>query len=77
VGPVASAARLGGGEGAAWAGALGWGALALLGWALTRVVASRRYRYAKLGVLVCGALVSLVPLWLAFANVVDLLPANL
>lgn len=60
-----------------WAPALGWGALALLGWALTRVVASRRYRYAKLGVLVCGALACLVPLWFAFANVVDVLPANL
>jgi sortase A len=77
VGPVAAAASSGSGGGGAWAGALGWGALALLVWALTRVMASRRYRYAKLGVLVCGALVCLVPLWFSFSNVVDLLPANL
>jgi hypothetical protein len=41
------------------------------------MAASRRYRYAKIGVLVCGALICLVPLWFAFAHVVDLLPANL
>lgn len=49
----------------------------MLGWALTRIVASRRYHYAKLGVVVCGALICLVPLWFSFTNVVDLLPANL
>jgi sortase A len=75
VGPVAASASSSGSG--AWAGALGWGALALLGWALTRIVASRRYHYAKVGVLVCGALICLVPLWFSFTNVVDLLPANL
>ena len=60
-----------------WAAALGWGALALVAWVATRVLAGRRRRYAKLGVLVCGALVCLVPLWFSFAHVVDLLPANL
>ncbi len=73
VGPVAAAASSSG----AWAKALGWGALALLAWVLTRVVAARRYRYAKVGVLVCGFLICLVPLWFSFGNVVDLLPANL
>lgn len=73
VGPVAASASSSG----AWAGALGWGALALLAWALTRIVAGRRYRYAKVGVLVCGFLICLVPLWFSFSNVVDLLPANL
>ena len=52
-------------------------ALALLGWAVTRVIAGRRYRYVKVGVLVCGALICLVPLWFTFTNVVNLLPANL
>jgi sortase A len=73
VGSVAASASGGG----AWGGALGWGALALVAWALTRIIASRRYRYAKLGVLACGALLCLVPLWFSFSNVVDLLPANL
>ena len=77
VGPVAASASSGSGGSGAWPGALGWGALALLGWALTRIVASRRYHYAKLGVVVCGALICLVPLWFSFTNVVDLLPANL
>jgi hypothetical protein len=77
VGPVSGSATSSGGGDGAWVGALGWGALALLGWALTRVVASRCYRYAKIGALVCGALICLVPLWFAFAHVVDLLPANL
>ncbi len=75
VGPSPAASS--GGGGGAWAGAIGWGVLALLGWALTRMVASRRYRYAKVGALVCGGLICLVPLWFAFAHVVDLLPANL
>jgi hypothetical protein len=57
--------------------ALGWGALALAGWVLTRLLALRRYRYAKVSVLLAGALVCLVPLWFAFGSVVDLLPANL
>ena len=77
MGPVAASASSGSGGSGAWPGALGWGALALLGWALTRIVASRRYHYAKLGVVVCGALICLVPLWFSFTNVVDLLPANL
>ncbi len=77
VGPPAASASSSGGGAGAWTGALGWGALALLGWVVTRVIASRRYRYVKVGVLVCGALICLVPLWFSFANVVDLLPANL
>lgn len=60
-----------------WAAAFGWGALAVLVWSATRLVARRWRRYAKVGVLLAGALVCLVPLWFAFGAVVDLLPANL
>jgi sortase A len=66
----------GGGTGA-WSGSLGWGALALAGWVATRLVAARRYRHAKVLVLVAGALACLVPLWFAFESVVGLLPANI
>ena len=65
------------GQGPTWPAALGWGALALAGWVTTRVLAARRYRYAKVGALLTGALICLVPLWFVFENAVDLLPANL
>ena len=78
VGPGTGSVNLSGGGAGVWEAALGWGALALVGWVVTRVLAGRRYSYyAAAAVLVCGALVCLVPLWFAFANVVDLLPANL
>jgi sortase A len=77
VGVGTGSVSLSGGGAGVWAAALGWGALALLVWVATRALAGRRARFAKAGVLVCGALVCLVPLWFAFAKVVDLLPANL
>ena len=69
--------RRGSGTGGAGAGAVGWGVIALAAWAITRIVAARRRRYNKVVVLFGGALVCLVPLWFAFGNVVDLLPANI
>jgi hypothetical protein len=56
---------------------VGWGVIALAAWALTRIVAARRRRYDKVAVLLGGALACLVPLWFAFGNVVNLLPANI
>jgi sortase A len=53
-----------------------WGALALALWVGARLFASRRRRWAKFGALFVGALVTLVPLWFAFGEVVKLLPAN-
>jgi uncharacterized membrane protein len=74
---VGSAAVTLGGAGTwTWAGALGFGALAVAVWVVTRLLAARRHRYAKVALLVAGALVSLVPLWFAFGAAVDLLPAN-
>ncbi len=74
---VGSAAVTLGGPGAwTWASALGFGALAVAVWVVTRLLAGRRHRYAKVALLVAGALVSLVPLWFAFGAAVDLLPAN-
>lgn len=75
-GPASASLTTTGGTGA-WAGALGWGALALAGWVATRIAAARKRRYDKVLVLLGGALVCLVPLWFAFGNVVDLLPANI
>jgi sortase A len=65
------------GTGGAGAGAVGWGAIALAGWAITRIAAARRRRYSKVAVLFAGALACLVPLWFAFGNAVNLLPANI
>ncbi len=73
----ASATSTSGGSGGGAAGAVGWGVVALAAWAFTRIVATRRRRYSKVAVLFAGALVCLVPLWFAFGNVVDLLPANI
>jgi sortase A len=67
----------GSGTGGAAAGAVGWGVIALAGWAITRIAAARGRRYRKVAVLFGGALVCLVPLWFAFGNVVNLLPANI
>jgi sortase A len=53
-----------------------WGVLALALWVGARFFASRRRRWAKFGALFVGALVTLVPLWFAFGEVVKLLPAN-
>jgi len=84
VGPGPGAASLsasrtgsGSGTGGAAAGAVGWGAIALAAWVITRIVAGRRRRYNKVAVLFGGALACLVPLWFAFGSVVDLLPANI
>jgi sortase A len=65
------------GTGGAAAGAVGWGVIALAGWAITRIAAARGRRFSKVAVLFGGALVCLVPLWFAFGNVVNLLPANI
>jgi LPXTG-site transpeptidase (sortase) family protein len=53
-----------------------WGALAVASWVGTRLLASRQRRWAKFGLLLGGALVTAVPLWFAFGEVVKLLPAN-
>ncbi|HXW79637.1 MAG TPA: class E sortase, partial [Acidimicrobiales bacterium] len=63
--------------GGTWAATLSWGALALLAWVATRVAAARLRRYSKVVVLAAGALLCLVPLWFAFENLVDLLPASI
>lgn len=60
-----------------WVATIGFGLLALLGWVAARVFATRLRRYSKALVLAAGALVCLVPLWFAFENLVDLLPASL
>jgi sortase A len=65
-----------GDRGALWVGSLGWGYLAVQLWVGTRLLATRRYRWAKVAVVASGALVCLVPLWFAFENAVNLLPAN-
>jgi len=59
-----------------WAAAVGWGALAVALWVLTRLFAARKRRFAKFGLIVAGSLACLVPLWFAFGAVVGLLPAN-
>ena len=56
---------------------IGFLVLALLGWVGTRVFAARLRRYSKFVVLAAGAIVCLVPLWFAFAHLVDLLPSNI
>ena len=63
--------------GGTWGATLSWGVLALLAWVATRVAAGRLRRYNKVVVLVAGALLCLVPLWFAFENLVDLLPASI
>lgn len=69
---------LGGGGPAQQVQAVGWGAMAIGLWAITRVAANRRRLLGpKAVVVVLGALVCLVPLWFAFENIVDLLPANI
>jgi LPXTG-site transpeptidase (sortase) family protein len=65
------------GDGATWAATIGWAALALLAWVITRIGAAHLRRYSKVLMLTFGALVSLVPLWFAFGNLVDLLPASI
>lgn len=67
---------LGGSGTGTWVMAFGFGALAVVAWVATRLLAARRRRYAKLAFLLGGVLVCLVPLWFAFGAVVDLLPAN-
>jgi sortase A len=59
-----------------WLALSGWAALALAAWVATRLLAVRKYRYAKVMVLLSGGLVALVPLWFTFENAVNLLPAN-
>jgi hypothetical protein len=78
VGPGTSvAAESNSGGGWVWLATIGFGALTLLGWAATRTLARRLHRFGKFLVLAAGALVCLIPLWFAFENLVDLLPANI
>jgi sortase A len=81
VGPGGSATggagQLGGGAPGAWKGTLGWAVAALLCWLVVRLAAYRRRGGAKAAVILGGALACLVPLWFAFENVVNLLPANI
>jgi LPXTG-site transpeptidase (sortase) family protein len=65
------------GSGWAWVATIGFLVLALLGWVGTRIFAARLRRYSKFVVLAAGAIVCLVPLWFAFAHLVDLLPSNI
>lgn len=65
------------GNGWAWLATIGFGLLALFGWVGTRIFAAHMRRYAAVIVMVAGALVCLVPLWFAFENLVELLPANI
>ena len=70
-------ANANGAGGWAWAATIGFTLLALLAWVGARVFAARLPRYSKLMVLVAGAVICLLPLWFAFAHLVDLLPANI
>ncbi|MGH9105754.1 MAG: sortase [Acidimicrobiales bacterium] len=76
VGPAGGSAALSGGGWATWAGAIGWGVLALAAWVATRLLATRQRRYTKELTVLAGAAVCLVPLWFAFESAVNLLPAN-
>jgi LPXTG-site transpeptidase (sortase) family protein len=84
VGPASAAAAktdslngIGGSSGRVWLATVGLALLALLGWVATRVFAAHLRRYSKFLVLAAGTLVCLVPLWFAFENLVNLLPANI
>ncbi len=76
---VAAAAddNLGRGNQAAWFPALGFAALVLLLWVAVRLLVHRTRRWARVGVLVAGVAVCLIPLWFAFENAVRLLPPNI
>jgi LPXTG-site transpeptidase (sortase) family protein len=63
--------------GGTWAATLVWAGLALLAWVTTRVAAARLRRYSKVMLLAAGGLLCLVPLWFAFENLVDVLPASI
>ena len=80
VGPASASVaqgESGSGGGWAWVATIGFLVLALLGWVGTRIFAARLRRYSKFVVLAAGAIVCLVPLWFAFAHLVDLLPSNI
>ncbi|HTT88712.1 MAG TPA: class E sortase [Acidimicrobiales bacterium] len=61
----------------AWLATIGFALLALVGWVATRLFAAHLRRHSKVLVLAAGVLVCLIPLWFAFENLVDLLPANI
>lgn len=76
-GTGAGAGQVGGGAPGAWKGTLGWGVVALVCWVAVRLAGGRRRGRGKVLVTVVGAFACLVPLWFAFENVVNLLPANI
>lgn len=65
------------GGGWTWLATIGFALLALMAWVGARVFAAHLRRYGKYLALVAGVVVCLVPLWFAFENLVDLLPANI
>ena len=65
------------GSGGTWLATIGFALLALMVWVGARVFAAHLRRYGKYLTLVAGLVVCLVPLWFAFENLVDLLPANI
>jgi sortase A len=76
--PVAApAATLGAGNANGWGPALAYGAAFVVLWIGARLAINRTRRWARLGAVVIGVLVSAVPLWFCFENVVRLLPANI
>lgn len=69
--------NLGRGNSGAWPPSIAYGAAAAALWAVARIVAARRRRWRKVGVLAAGAAACALPLWFCFENVVRLLPPNL
>jgi sortase A len=74
---AAPAATLGAGNGNGWTPASAYGAAFVVLWIGARLAINRTRRWARLGAVVIGVLVSAVPLWFGFENVVRLLPANI
>jgi sortase A len=77
VAPRPAAASLGGGNHRAWPPAIGYGALFVALWVLTRLLINRTRRWRRLGAYVGGIAVCCVPLWFCFENVVRLLPQSI
>jgi sortase A len=74
---VAAATTLGSGEKGAWPPALLYGGLVVLLWIGTRLLINRTRRWARVGAIVVGIGICLIPLWFFFENVVRLLPQNI
>jgi sortase A len=74
---TASVGNLGRGDRNAWPAALLFGGLVVILWIGTRVLVNRTRRWARVGALVVGIGVCLVPLWFCFENAARLLPQNI